>query len=400
MMGVAKRFVLGHGVWVRPLARLLAVVCVLVFAAGGVVMAQSPKTGIEDTWQGTLHPTGGKDLRTVLKISRDDKGALTGQFYSIDQNPQPIKLSSISFQDGVLKYTIEMADLKYEGKMSSDGKSIVGTSTQGQPLPLIFERATQETAWAIPEPPKRLPQMPADANPTFEVATIKPSAPDEPGKLFGLNPSGHFKTINTTLTDLIKFAYDLQDKQIIGAPEWASSVKWDIEAQPDIHGMPDIEQMKSMVKKLLADRFQLKFHDDKRELSAYVLTVAKSGPKLKKSEGDPKMPGGLFFRGLGTLTVTNSDMDAFCQLMQSAVLDRPVVNHTELAGKWDFLLKWTPDESQFGGMGAKVPPPTDAADAPPPLFTALPEQLGLKMDAEKATVKTLVMDHADKPGDN
>jgi uncharacterized protein (TIGR03435 family) len=130
-----------------------------------------------------------------------------------------------------------------------------------------------------------------------------------------------------------------------------------------------------------------------------VLTVAKTGPKLKKSEGDPKMPGGLFFRGLGTLTVTNSDMDAFCQLMQSAVLDRPVVNHTELPGKWDFVLKWMPDESQFGGMGAKAQQPTDGTELPP-LFTALPEQLGLKLDAEKAMVKTMVLDNAGKPSDN
>jgi uncharacterized protein (TIGR03435 family) len=100
------------------------------------------------------------------------------------------------------------------------------------------------------------------------------------------------------------------------------------------------------------------------------------------------------------LTVTNATMSEFCNLMQTAVLDRPVVDQTGLTGKYDFLLKWTPDESQFGGMGIKVPPPSDAADAPPPLFTALPEQTGLKLDAGKADVKVLVMDKVEKPSDN
>jgi uncharacterized protein (TIGR03435 family) len=77
-----------------------------------------------------------------------------------------------------------------------------------------------------------------------------------------------------------------------------------------------------------------------------------------------------------------------------------VVNHTDLPGRWDFLLKWTPDESQFSGMGIKVPPPTDAADAPPPLFTAIQEQIGLKLEAGKAQVPVLVIDHAEKPGAN
>ena len=395
----------------RQVVGLLPAVRALVFTGtavllgfGGVVSAsaQAPaaKTGIEDTWQGTLHAPG-KDLRTVLKISKNDKGALAAQMFSIDQGGQPISASSISFQDGTLKYAIEQMDLTYSGKLSADGKSITGESKQGdQALPLIFERATQASAWAIPEPPAKVPPMAADANPSFEVSTIKPSKPDEPGKLFGWR-GGRFKTINTTLVDLIKFSYDVQDKQVLEAPAWASTEKYDIDAQPDTPGQPSVNQLKLMVKKLLTDRFGLKFHEDKRELSAYVLTVSKSGSKLKKNDSDPNGLGGLFFRGLGVLTVTNSDMDAFCALMQSAVLDRPVVNRTELAGKWDFLLKWTPDESQFGGMGVKIPPPGEAAaDAPPPLFTAMPEQLGLKLDAEKAQVKVLVLDHAEKPSDN
>ncbi len=93
-------------------------------------------------------------------------------------------------------------------------------------------------------------------------------------------------------------------------------------------------------------------------------------------------------------------MTDFTGLMQSAVLDRPVVDQTGLAGKWNFLLKWTADESQFGGMGVKLPPPTDAADAPPPLFTAIQEQFGLKLEAGKAQVPVLVIDKVEKPSAN
>lgn len=368
-------------------------------AAAAQAQAVAQKTGIDDTWQGTLHAPQ-KDLRTVLKISKTDTGALKAQMYSIDQGGQGIPVSSITFEGSTLKYAIEMIDGTYEGKMSPDHRSIAGTWKQGaNPLPLVFERATPETAWAIPEPPRRLPPMAADADPSFEVATIKPSKPDQPGKAF-LVRGGRFKTINTTMVDLISFAYNVQQKQIVGGPEWTSSAKFDIDAQPDVPGSPNQVQLKTMIQKLLADRFQLKFHRDKKEMSAYVLTVAKDGPKLKKSQGDPKGLPGLFFRGLGVLTVTNATMGEFTQLMQSAVLDRPVVDHTALQDRWDFLLKWTPDESQFGGMGVKVPPPSDAADAPPPLFTALPEQLGLKLDSGKAAVEVLVLDHVEKPSAN
>jgi uncharacterized protein (TIGR03435 family) len=360
--------------------------------------AAPQKPSIEGAWQGTLHIPQ-RDLRIVLKVSKNAAGALTALNYSIDQGGQPIPVSKITFQDSELKFSVEALDGTYDGKMSADGDSIAGQWTQGQSLALVFERATPDTEWAIPEPPPKLASMPADANPTFEVATIKPSKPDAPGKMFGVN-GARFTTLNTTLGDLIKFAYDIQDKQILNGPPWLETDKFDIAAQPDIPGTFTDKQLKSMVQKLLTDRFQLKFHKDTKELSAYVLTVSKSGSKLKKSQGDPSGLPGLWFRGLGVLTVTNATMGDFCHLMQSAVLDRPVVDQTGLAGRWDFLLKWTPDESQFAGMGVKVPPPTDAADAPPPLFTALQEQIGLKLDAGKAPVGVLVLDHVEKPSGN
>jgi uncharacterized protein (TIGR03435 family) len=192
----------------------------------------------------------------------------------------------------------------------------------------------------------------------------------------------------------------MHEKQVVGGPDWILSAKFDISAKPDTPGQPNDKQLKLMVQKLLADRFQLKFHRDKKELSAYVLSVGKGEPKMTKSTGDPGGLPGLFFRQLGVLTVRNATMGDFANLMQSAVLDRPVVDQTGLAGRWDFLLKWTPDESQFGGMGIKVPPPSDAADAPPPLFTAIQEQIGLKLEAAKTPVEVIVLDHVEQPSAN
>jgi uncharacterized protein (TIGR03435 family) len=155
-----------------------------------------------------------------------------------------------------------------------------------------------------------------------------------------------------------------------------------------------------MVQKLLADRFQLKFHRDKKELSAYLLTVAKGGPKLKKSETNNNGVPGLFFTKLGRLNVRNATMVDFAGVMQTGVFDRPVVDQTGLEGRWDFILSWTPDETQFSSFGVKVPPPSEAADAPPPIFTAIQEQIGLKLDAGKAPVEVLVLDHVDRPSEN
>ncbi len=397
----------------KPNYRRRVLLGILCFGGGLIAslgMAQAPAANqtaeathkIDDTWQGTLHiPQAGRDLRLVLKVKKDDKGALHVANYSIDQGGAEMKADSASFEDSEFKFAIQGIDGEYEGKMSGDGKSIAGVWTQGaNSMPLLFERATPETEWVIPAPLPKLPPMAADANPSFEVATIKPSQPDRLGKGFGVQGS-HFRTINTTLADLIKFAYSVQDKQIIGAPSWVETDKWDIEAQPDAPGAPNKNQVSMMVQKLLADRFQLKFHKETKELSAYVLSTAKSGPKMTKSDSEQPLPE-LFFTNLSpaTLTVRNATMDDVCQLFQSAVLDRPVVDQTGITGKWNFLLKWTADESQFSGMGVKAPPPSDAAVAPPPLFTAIQEQIGLKLDAGKAHVPVLVIDKAEKPSAN
>ncbi|HEX4002139.1 MAG TPA: M56 family metallopeptidase [Candidatus Acidoferrales bacterium] len=388
LLGIVAMFVIAAPVTVGVL-----------HAAGRQAQTATAETGIVGTWQGTLHVPQA-DLRIVAKISGTPPNDLKVMMYSIDQGGQPFPAASASFEGGALKFTIELIDATYEGKMSGDNNSISGTWKQGpNPLTLVLERATPETEWTIPAPPPKIPPMAADANPSFEVATIKPSKPGQPGKAF-LVRGTEFSTLNTTLSDMIAFAYDVQQKQIVGGPNWISSDKFDIQAKPDTPGSPNTQQVRTMLEKLLADRFQLKFHRDTKDMSAYVLTVAKNGPKLAKSQGDPNGLPGLFFSQLGVLHVVNATMADFAGVMQTAVFDRPVVDQTSLQGRWDFVLKWTPDESQFSGMGVKVPPPSDAADAPPPLFTAIQEQIGLKLEAGKAPVPVLVLDHVEQPSAN
>jgi uncharacterized protein (TIGR03435 family) len=366
--------------------------------AAGQAMTPASAQDLTGTWQGTLHP--GRDLRTVLKITKAADGSYKSDFYSIDQGGQPLPADKTTLDGGTVKLSLKMIGGTYEGKLSADGKTITGQWNQGgDPLPLVFERATAETEWAIPKPPPPIPPMAANADPSFEVATIKPSKPDEQRRGFMVG-GNEFHIVNQPLTKIISFAYGVQDKQIVGLPDWGSTDKFDMEGKPDGTGAPNDKQWKTMIKKLLADRFGLKFHEDKREMSVYVLTVAKTGEKMSKDESDPNGLPGLFFRGLGKLNVRNALMKEFTEMMQSAVLDRPVLDQTGLTGRYDFQLNWTPDDSQFGGMGAKVPPPTDAADAPPNLYTAIQEQLGLKLEATKAPAEVMVIDHAEKPSAN
>ena len=336
----------------------------------------------------------------MVKISKADDGGMKALFYSIDQNGQPLPASAVTLQGSNVKIAIPAIAGDYEGKLGADGNSISGTWTQGPgPSPLNLTRATSQTAWTIPDPPIRLKPMAADANPVFEVATIKPSNPDRPGKAYQVR-GRQFLTINTTLSDLITFAYGLHARQITGGPGWVESEKYDLDAKPDGEGAPNTVQLKTMLQKLLADRFKLAFHREKKELSVYAIVVGKTGHKLTKSEGDPNGLPALFFQGLEKLPVRNATIADFAGVMQGAVLERPVIDQTGLQGRFDFTLNWTPDEFQFGGMGVRIPPPTDNAAALPDLFTAIQQQLGLKLESTKAPTDVLVIDRVEKPSEN
>jgi uncharacterized protein (TIGR03435 family) len=370
-------------------------------SAAAATSAASP-TDIVGIWQGTLHiAQANRDLRIELKIAKGSDGAYKLTFYSIDQAGRPFVATKTTFENGTLTFTMDMIGGKYEGKMGPDGKTITGTWTQGpNPLPLNLERTTEDAAWPIPEPPK---PMAADANPGFDVATIKPSQPGARGKNIGYN--GHEVMFrNLDVNDLIAFAYGLHTKQIAAAPAWFGTDLFDIAGTPDVEGQPSLHQMELMMQKLLADRFALKFHQEQRELPVYIIMVVPGGPKMRVTKAGPNDPQPFFFRGLGDLTVGNMNMKEFATWMQSSVMDKPVVDHTGLTDKYDFTLKWTPDDSQFaqfrGVSGPVQPPAGDNPNAPPSLYTAMPEQLGLKIEAGKAMDDVIVIDHVDKPSAN
>ena len=237
--------------------------------------------------------------------------------------------------------------------------------------------------------------MADDADPSLEVATIKLSPPDQKGKGYWFK--GHeLTTMNTNLNDLLALAYGVHSKQIVNAPDWANSVLYDIKGISDTPGRPNQKQIGVLLKKLLVDRFQLKSHTETRVLSVYAITVAKDGPKMAKDTGPANAPKGWGQVGLINVTMRNMTMNDFASWMQTFVMDRPVVDQSGLTGRYDFQLKWTPDDSQFTQVGT-LPPTNDNPNAPPNLYTAIQQQLGLKIEPTKAPDAVLVIDHVEKP---
>jgi uncharacterized protein (TIGR03435 family) len=203
---------------------------------------------------------------------------------------------------------------------------------------------------------------------------------------------------NQTASDLIKFSYGLHTRQISSGPSWLASELFDVTAEPDGEGQPSNQQWKIMVQKLLADRFKFSFHREKQELPVYTLSVASGGPKLTPSGDDPNgFPS--FASRLGNVIARNANMNDFAALMQFG-MDRPVLDQTGLAGKFDFTLNWTPNEFQVSAGGVNQPPQVDPNKAPPDLYKAIQEQLGLKLESKKAPVDVIVIDHVEEPSPN
>jgi uncharacterized protein (TIGR03435 family) len=232
--------------------------------------------------------------------------------------------------------------------------------------------------------------MPKDATPGFEVVTVRPTSPEERSQ--GFQKRGrHIKLVRETVQSMIMFAYGVHGKQIVDAPDWAGTEAFDVDGIPDVEGEPSFLQFQSLVKLLLADRFGLRTHDAHRELNYYALRVAAGGAKIAKSaspeDATPDQTGNGGSKGQ-TMKYTNNSMNEFALGMQYFV-DRPVVNETDLTGRYDFSLKWMPD--QLAQM---------QDDAVPGLFTAMREQLGLELKPAKGNVKVLAVDAMERPGAN
>jgi uncharacterized protein (TIGR03435 family) len=235
----------------------------------------------------------------------------------------------------------------------------------------------------------------------FEVATVKPVDSDpKSGRFITMQGTNRFVEKDYTLKLLIAAAYDLNPRTISGGPAWIGTDHYDILAVTPGDVRPDHDEQMTMLRSLLADRFKLTFHREPKVFSIYQLELAKSGPKLKASTAHPDDPvvvgPGVVYPQRIVLPGRNATMGNFVSLLQRAILDRPVVDKTGLSGRYDFDLEWAPDETQFGG---DVPPATAAATSPP-LFEAIQQELGLKLEATKGPVDALVVDIAQRPAAN
>jgi bla regulator protein blaR1 len=250
--------------------------------------------------------------------------------------------------------------------------------------------------------------------PSFEVATIKPSQPGATGiRAFGPKGADRFLAMNVTVKDLVDFAYTIDDdRQVVGLSGWKISRRHDIDAKvsdAEVAAMsklpPSYNPYRFMQQALLADRFKLKVHFETRLLPIYALVVAKGGPKLKASEMDPasraEMVKPAFLQaGSGRAAGAGTTVAMLAEVLerQDEVGNPPggrgriVVDKTNLSGRYDWTLHWTPWQDLSSGELSDLKGPS--------LFTALQEQLGLKLEPAKGKVEVVVIDHIDLPSEN
>jgi uncharacterized protein (TIGR03435 family) len=228
--------------------------------------------------------------------------------------------------------------------------------------------------------------------PSFEVASVKPGNPGNPRVSYSVDPGGRFIAVNITLRTLIGFAHGVRT---VGGPSWLDSQKYDIEAKPDaaFARNPDpanSPQLRLMLQSLLEDRFRLTHHRETREEQVYTLAIAKGGTKLvEPTDAEVKDPKRGIMPGPGGVRGVAAPISNLTGLL-SQQLGRTVIDRTGLTGKYDFELKWTPDTAP------RVESNNEAPSDGPSLFTAVQEQLGLRLESAKAPVEFLVIDHVEK----
>ena len=213
-----------------------------------------------------------------------------------------------------------------------------------------------------------------------------------------------FVARNHVLRTLIAAAYNVNPQAISGGPAWIDSEHYDIMAKTSGEVRPNSSEQMTMLQKLLADRFNLVLRHGRKELSHYALVKAKSGTKLKESTSEPAPPEGfpplvfVITPELIRLPGHHATLADLASVLQRTALDRPVVDETDLAGRYNFTLEFTPDETVFGGA-FKMPDNSDAS-AKPGLLVAIQEQLGLKLVASRGPTDVLIIAHVDRPSEN
>ena len=241
------------------------------------------------------------------------------------------------------------------------------------------------------QPPAKPQMMAKDADPDWEVATVRPSDPsDTNGQHIRLR-GRHVMLFDHTVEDILLIGYGVQKSQLVGEPDWVKTEKWDVDGVPDVQGQPDLRQLREMMQKILTQRFGMELHREQREMPVFALTVAKGGPKMTPNTSDPNGwmdQQNSAANGRDVENLKNASMPDLAEILQFRC-NRPVVDQTGLKGRYDFKLQWTIDEAR-----------TTDADAPPGLFTAIQEQIGLKLEPVKAQAEVLVIDHVERPSAN
>jgi uncharacterized protein (TIGR03435 family) len=229
---------------------------------------------------------------------------------------------------------------------------------------------------------------------SFAVVSIKPNKSLDSSMGNRFDPE-LFSWTNVTVRVLIQQTYGLRDYQILSAPEWVNADRWDITAKSD--GPTTLPQKYEMAKTMLRGKFQMEFHREARDLPIYLLTAVKDGPRFEKP-ADAGLRPGLRIR-TGLISANNWDVSGFAAILAGQI-NTPVIDKVGLTGKFDFTLRWTPapNEGNFASAGASDVSPADPAG--PSLFSAIQDQLGLKLESSKGPIDVLVIDKIEKPSQN
>jgi uncharacterized protein (TIGR03435 family) len=235
----------------------------------------------------------------------------------------------------------------------------------------------------------------------FEVAAVKPAEANAVGRWIRMQTVHQFVAHNSTLLYLIAPAYNISPHAISGGPAWVDADRFEITAKAPGEVRPSWDEQMAMLRSLLVDRFQLTFHREPRQMQAYALTVAKGGSKLKDSKPSSEMPAEgppplvfVLAPDVVRMNARGVTIAEVVSVMQRAALPHPVLDRTGLTGRYDFDLEFAPDETVFGGM-------LKAGDSNKPgLFTAVQQQLGLRLESTRTAVDTIVIDRAERPSGN
>jgi uncharacterized protein (TIGR03435 family) len=235
---------------------------------------------------------------------------------------------------------------------------------------------------------------PTDKLPTYDVATVKPNKTGS-GHSHIWEQDNTYRTENVSLKVLLRGAFGVQQDQITGLPPWADSARFDISAkvlEPDLKRLEKLTgaQRRAMLQALYTERFGLKWHYETRVLPGYELVIAKGGQKLTAASKEEHT--GVSVHNTA-LEATGVPVSRLADVLSDAI-QRPVVDKTGLTGNFNYTLKWSPDDVGSTDRGAKD------ADAPPVLFTALQEQLGLRLQSGKEPVQVVVIDQVQEPTEN